>query len=324
MFKRNSALQQQLPFAASELPVTPQGRIYHLDLKPDELASNILIVGDPDRVPLIAGVHLKSTEIDRFHRGLRTITGDARKTGQRVSIVTSGMGTSSLEVILGELVALHEIDFQSRNPRKDVSPINIIRVGTSGGLQTSTRLATPIISSYGVGLDNTGLFYDAEPHNGHCARIEEELHVALAEACASPRFRGRIWPYVASASEQLVDEMKIAAEEAGLEVKSGLTVSNSGFFANQGRDIARIAPSVPNIDQVLAAFDPGLGGQMIENMEMETSFLFHFMNSLGHRAGSICPAIANRAQNTFATKAEIQDGIHASTEVALVALSKLA
>jgi uridine phosphorylase len=125
------------PYKTSDLPVF-NNTVYHLDLKPEELAKNIVIVGNPERVPFIAEEFLCDCEVDRSHRGLRTTTGTFRETGQRVSITTSGMGTPSLEIVLNELVALNEIDFKTMTQKEEFDPLTIIRVGTSGGLQHDT------------------------------------------------------------------------------------------------------------------------------------------------------------------------------------------
>jgi uridine phosphorylase len=324
MLYRSLESQRELPFKPSELPITSDGKIYHLDLRPEQVSNNLLIVGDPERVPLIADGHFTSTEVDHEHRGLRTITGEAKETGQRVSVLTSGMGTPSLEIVLQELVALKEIDFQTLMPKVFAPAISIVRVGTSGGFQAETALGTPIIASYAIGLDNTGLFYDAPYPDADCERIERALHdLITAEQNPESRFAGHIYPYVARADRDLVRLLQAQAQDMGVETKVGLTVSNAGFFANQGRDVCRIEASLPDLENVLAKFDPQLGGQRIENSEMESSFLFHFMNGLDHSAASICPAIANRVTNTFATPEQIKQSVHNSTEIALGALARL-
>jgi uridine phosphorylase len=135
------------------------------------------------------------------------------------------------------------------------------------------------------------------------------------------RFYGKIHPYVTRAEPTLVGALLEASTSLGVPVKTGLTVSNPGFSAPQGRDTARVAPSVPELDQVFSAFDPRVGGQRIENMEMEASFLFHFLGGLGYWAAAICPAIANRQQETF--DIHYQDAIEKATKVALLALATL-
>jgi uridine phosphorylase len=318
------------PFSEADLPIDADGRIYHLQLKPDQLASDILLVGDPGRAEFIGAHFLTDLEVAREHRGLVTATGTAVDTGSRTTIVsparttvaTSGMGTPSLEIVLNELVALNEIDFATRTRKARFPRLHVIRVGTSGGLQSSTALGTPIITTYAAGMDNTGLFYEAPAADETCLRLEEELTETVRQAMApSSRFRGRINPYVSRAEPAVTDALARAAAELGIPVRLGLTVSNSGFFAPQGRDVSRISPSVPELDRIMAGFDPRLDGQRFENMEMEASFLLHYLGGLGHWGGVICPAIANRRHNTF--DHQHLDAMEKAVTVALRALESL-
>jgi uridine phosphorylase len=288
------------PYNASDLPVF-NNKVYHLDLSPKELAKNIIIVGDPERVPFIAEEFLGDREVDRSHRGLRTITGTCRETGQRVSITTSGMGTPSLEIVLNELAALNEIDFSTRARKDEFEPLTIIRVGTSGGLQHDTAMGTLIVTDYAVGLDNTGLFYNVISHDQNCKMLEERVREIIeAAADRGSRFKGKIFPYASRADSDITAKMELEADKLGVNYKKGITVSNSGFFANQGRDISRVPVTVSDIDGLLASFDTGIPGLRIENMEMEASFLLHFMGGLGYRAGVICAVIDNRKEDRFA------------------------
>jgi uridine phosphorylase len=316
------------PFTASDLPIDEEGRIYHLQLKPEQIAPDILIVGDPGRAEFIASTFFSDLEFEHEHRGLVTVTGTADLTGGQATIVsplkttvaTSGMGTSSLEIIVQELVALTEIDFATRTPKTDFPRLHIVRVGTSGALQASTVLGTPIITSYAIGMDNTGLFYEAPYPDETCERLERELEGLVRRSMsADSRFYGKIRPYVSRAEPALVDALLEASARLGVPTKLGLTASNSGFFAPQGRDIARVKPSVPELDRILSEYDPGIGGQRIENMEMEASFLIHFLGGLGHRGGAICTAVANRREDTFAQ--DYQEGVRNSIRVALLALA---
>jgi uridine phosphorylase len=309
------------PLSASDFPVDPAGRVYHLQLHSAELAPNIIIVGDPGRATEIGQRYLVEREFERSHRGLVTVTGRTSE-GLRVTVTTSGMGTPSLEIVLQELVALNEIDFSTRTRKTDFERLHIIRVGTSGGLQGSTTLGTPIITTYGVGFDNTGLFYDSVAADPDCSRIEQELHELLSTAQdPGSRYRGAIYPYVGRCSPEIVEAMIAVAGKLHVPVLRGLTVSNSGFFANQGRDVARIPLAVPDIDRLVAEYDPKLTGERVENMEMETSFLAHFMTGLGYLAGSICPAISNRRLDTFAPT--FGEAIHNAVHIALGALTRL-
>lgn len=311
-----------------DLPIDEQGRIYHLQITPEQLAPDILIVGDPGRAAAIADSFFKEIEVNHEHRGLRTVTGrfiegsGPASEGMRATVVTSGMGTSSLEIVAQEIVALNEIDFETRTRKLDYPRLNIIRVGTAGGLQKETRLGTPIITTYAAGLDNSGLFYDIASTDEECSRLEAELRDLLTSNMdPKSRFLGKISPYVAKVDPAVVSALSEAARDLGIEPVLGLTASNSGFFANQGRDIARVRPSVPDIDRIVAEFDPNLGGQRFENMEMEASFLNLFMGGLGYMSGTICPAIANRREDTF--DHNYAKSIENATKIALRALRKL-
>ena len=318
------------PFSEADLPIDADGRIYHLQLRPDQLAPDILLVGDPGRAEFIGANFLTDLEVAREHRGLVTATGTAAVTGGRTTIIsplratvsTSGMGTPSLEIVLNELVALNEIDFATRTPKARFPRLHVIRVGTSGALQASTKLGTPIVTSCAIGLDNTGLFYETPCPDADCARIEREM-TAMIDSAMLPgsRFRGKISPYVSRAEPAVTKALMAAAADLGIPARLGLTASGSGFFAPQGRDISRLAPAAPGLDRLLAEFDPGLDGQRIENMEMEASFLLHFLGGLGHWAGAICPAIANRRNNTF--DHTYLDAVENATKVALLALASL-
>ena len=316
------------PFTASDLPIDEDGRIYHLQIKQGQIAPDILLVGDPGRAEVIGSIFLRDLEVEHEHRGLVTVTGTSDITGEQATIIspvkatvtTSGMGTPSLEIVVQELVALNEIDFETRTRKPDFARLHILRVGSSGGLQASTELGTPIITSYAIGLDNTGLFYEAPYPDEICERLEQELaHVVKRSMSIESRFYGKIHPYVSRAEPTIVDALLEASASLGVPTKLGLTVSSCGFFAPQGRDTARVKPSVPELDRILSEYDPRVGGQRIENMEMESSFLTHFLGGLGHWAGAICPAIANRRQNTF--DHHYQEAVKNSTKVALLALA---
>jgi uridine phosphorylase len=291
------------PFSQSDLIMSPEGQVYHLAISEKQLSRNILTVGDPDRVSLIAAEFLGTIEHEVFHRGLRTVTGIVKETGQRVSLVTSGMGTPSLEIVLSELMLLNEIDPTTRTRREEIKPLTLIRVGTSGALHDSTLLGSSIISSYAVGLDNTGLFYDIPPADAQCVEIESRVKQMLDEVMErSARFYGKIYPYVAKADEQVLQALTSSAHALGIPHDVGVTVASSGFHGNQGRDVARIAPSVPDIDLHLSKLLLP-GGLRVLNMEMESSHLFHYAGGLGYRAGTVCVAVANRRTETFAKNA---------------------
>lgn len=318
------------PFSASDLPLDEQGRIYHLQIRPDQLAPDILIVGDPGRAEMIGSTFLHDIEVEHEHRGLVTITGLSAFSGEpatilspiKTTVTTSGMGTPSLEIILQELVALNEIDFATRLPKPRFPRLQIIRVGTSGALQASTRLGTLIITSYAIGMDNTGLYYEVPYPDQTCLQLEKDIH-QLVNNSMQPGSRnyGKIHPYVSRAEPKVVNALLEAAQRLGATAKIGLTVSCGGFFAPQGRDIARVRPSLPDLDRIFSDFNPELADQRIENMEMESSFLNHFLGGLGYWGGSICATIAHRREDRF--KHDYQKIVRSSIEVALSALAAL-
>jgi uridine phosphorylase len=273
---------------------------------------------------------LRDLEVEQEHRGLVTVTGTSEITGEQATIIsplkatamTSGIGTPSLEIVVQELVALNEIDFETRTRKFEFPRLHVLRVGTSGGLQASTKLGTPIITSYAIGMDNTGLLYEVPYPDETCERLEQELDDLVRRSMSTAsRFKAKIHPYVARAEPTLVDALVEASATLGVPTKVGLTVSNCGFFAPQGRDIARVKPSIPELDRVFGEYDPRVGNQLIENMEMEASFLTHFLSGLGYWAGAICPAIANRQEDTF--DHHYLEAIENSTKVALLALANL-
>lgn len=318
------------PYTAADLPIDDQGRIYHLQLKPGQVATDILLVGDPGRAEFIGSNFLRDVEVEHEHRGLVTVTGTSTVSGGRATIIsplrttvmTSGMGTPSLEIVVNELVALHEIDFETRRRKPSYPRLHILRLGTSGALQSTTRLGTLIITSYAIGLDNSGLFYEVPYPDETCRRLEQELGQVVRDAMPrDSRFQAKIHPYVSRAEPALAAELLQTAQELGASARRGLTVSASGFFAPQNRDIGRLKPSIPGLIHSLAAYDPGLDGQRFENMEMEASFLLHFMGGLGHWAGVICPTIANRQENTF--DPNYQQAVEMATQVALRTLANL-
>lgn len=309
------------PFPPADLPLS-DGRVYHLDLRPEELARDIIIVGDPERVPFLAAEFLADREVDRSHRGFRSITGHCTDTGQRISIITSGIGAPSTEIVLNELAALNEIDFRTRRRKSSWEPLTVIRLGTCGGLQPDTSLGTLVVTDYVIGLDNTGLFYDTPYPDPCCQKLEERVREVLADGVAEgKRFRGKIFPYAARANPEVRVALEKEALHRGVPCKRGVTVSSAGFFANEGRRVSRVEPTAPEIDSLLGAMDTGMPGVKVENMEMEAAFLLHFLGGLGYRAGAVCAVIDKRGDGSFAV--HYPDMIREAAQVTMRALSSL-
>jgi uridine phosphorylase len=315
------SLKQESHFSNADLPII-DGRVYHLGLKPEDLANHILIVGDFERVPRIAQEYFNTIETDVTHRGLRTITGIVRDTGQRVSVVTSGMGTPSLEIVLNEIIALNEIDFHTRTRKSVYDMLTVIRVGTSGSLHPDTELGTLILTDYAVGLDNTGFFYDCAHPENNMEILEGKIRDALDGSIpVNSRFKGKIYPYISRAHQDVTRALESEAGMLGVNFKRGITVTNSGFFANQGRTVSRIPLTVSEIDGILSEVDTGMEGLRMENMEMEASFLLYFLGALGYRAGVVCVVIDNRREDKFTSQYERY--ISDASKVALRALATL-
>jgi len=304
-------------YAVSDLPFNG-GVAYHLGITAEHLAPAIVLVGDPERVDFIAERFFESTEMRVSHRGLTTCTGIVRDTKQRVTVATTGMGAPSTEIVLNELAALAEVDTTTLTRISErAASLTLIRVGTAGALQRTTTLGTSIISSHAVGVDSTAWFYGngvtTDPVALDLARfVDRQLDLALEGGDPA---RGKIHAYGAIADGEVVAALRDAAQELGVDHSVGATFTASGFFAPQGRDVSRLAPSIPDLDRCIAR-DP-----RFLNMDMETAFVLHFCGALGYRAGAICVAAANRELDTFATDIGAHGGD--AVRVALSALAKM-
>ncbi len=290
-------MEQRL--SPDDLPVS-DGRVYHLDLAPGELARRVIVVGDPDRVPLLADELLETREVDRFHRGFRSITGVAAETGQRVSFVTSGIGAPSTEIVLNELAALNEVDFATMSRRDDWQPLTLVRLGTSGGLNPGTPVGSLVLTDYVLGLDNTALCYDIPLPDDTCALLEEQCRRAIS-ACerAGSRFSGSLAPYAARADRDLLAALAAEAFLCTFPVVRGVTISSPGFFAEQGRGVARVGTTHQDLLEALEHLDCVGSGLAVQNMEMEAGFFLHFLGGLGYRGAAVCVVINRRSGGIF-------------------------
>jgi uridine phosphorylase len=228
------------------------------------------------------------------------------------------MGAPSAEIVLNEISALAEVDGSTRTRRfARGANLTIIRVGTSGALQPATSLGTAIISSHAVGLDSSAWFYaEGLTHDPTARELAGAVEGALERVLAPqhPAF-GKIHPYGAVADVTVVAALSQSAQELGVSHEVGATITASGFFAPQGRHISRVAPSVPDIDRVLAR-DP-----RFLNMDMETSFVLHLCGAFGYRAGAVCVAAAHRELDTFSI--DIVAQVSNAVRVALWALARV-
>jgi uridine phosphorylase len=276
---------------ASELPVV-DGRVYHLRLAPNELANNVIVVGDPARADKVAA-YFDKVDIRVQNREYVIRTGTLK--GMPITVIATGIGTDNNEITLVEAYSLKDFNLETR-VRKEVStPLNIIRVGTCGGLQKENDVGTLAISSYSIGIDNTGLFYDVESPDALAQKIEDEAYRIITEATPDGRrFKGKIHPYVSKPDRQVVEAL-IRNVKGKYDV--GITTTASGFFGPQGREIEGLDLTVPMLQEKLAELN--VAGQRIINFEMESSLIFHLGAKLGYKTGMICPIIANRPKGNF-------------------------
>lgn len=265
--------------AESELIINDRGAIYHLDLRPEELASTVITVGDPDRVREVSK-YFDSIEVQRQHREFITHTGYVGK--KRITVLSSGIGPDNIDIVVNELDALVNIDFQTREVRPELRSINIIRIGTSGSLQADIPVDSFVASTHGLGVDNLLNFYRHE-HN------EEEKQL-LHSFITHTQIHGQIGnPYINSGAASLIKNFVEGFHQ-------GITVTCPGFYGPQGR-ILRLGISNPDLINRLTDFR--FGQHRITNFEMETSAIYGLGKLLGHNCLAVNAIVANRVQKEF-------------------------
>lgn len=266
------------PFPASELIVNPDGSIYHLGLRPEQLADTVIVVGDPERVPMISR-HFEHIEHRVHKREFVTHTGTYR--GTRMSVISSGMGTDNVEILLTELDALVNIDLQRRLPKPESRSLRIVRVGTSGSIRSDIPLRSFVASAVGVGIDTLMCFYDYETPQ------EQGLRAAMQQL--QQHLDLPFEPYAAAASPLLLERF------SGLT--RGVTLTCPGFYAPQGRELR--APARVK-DWVLRLQSFNYEGIRLTNLEMETAGYYAMAQLLGHHMISLNAILADRATGNFA------------------------
>jgi uridine phosphorylase len=283
-------------FPPSELIITPRGAIYHLNLKPEEIGDTILLVGDPARTEKVAKF-FDSVELKREHREFKSITGDLK--GQRVTVLSTGIGTDNIDIVLNELDALVNIDFETRRERESKKSLRLIRLGTSGSLSPDIPAGSVVISAFGLGTDGLLNYYSPQ-----FAQEETELTRIFSEICQYPHDWAK--PYAVKADEDLLHTLSAVAF-------SGITVTACGFYGPQGR----ILRAKPRIDDLLSRYQAvKFGGYAVTNFEMETSAIYGMSRILGHRAVSVSVIVANRVRKEFSTDpdADVENMIRYSLE----------
>lgn len=264
-------------FPPSELLIEPNGAIYHLGVKPEQLAEKIILVGDPNRVPLVAS-YFSEQECDVQHREFRTITGTYK--GKRISVVGTGIGCDNIDIVVNELDALANIDFGTRYEKEQFRQLQMVRIGTCGGLQEYTPIGSYVCSVKSVGFDGLLNFYAGR--NEVCdLPMERALlnHLGWSGNMCQPA------PYVIAADEELIG--RIAKDD----MVRGATVACGGFFGPQGRRL-RVPLADPRQNEKIESFE--YRGERITNFEMESSALAGLSALMGHKAVTVCLVIANR------------------------------
>jgi uridine phosphorylase len=263
-------------YSEADLILNPDGSVYHLNLKPKNVAKNIIVVGDPGRVYHISK-HFDNIEFEMNKREFVTHTGTYKN--KHLSVMSTGIGVDNIEIVMIELDALLNIDLKKRIPKEKKESFNIVRIGTSGAIQEDIKVDSQVVSEYGIGMDNLMQYYNMEQTEFELEigkKIQNELNLSFA-------------PYVVKGSE-------ILKEKLGKGVKGGNTVTSPGFYAPQGRQL-RLNVKNPKLLDQITYFNHN--GFWLTNFEMETSMLYAFARMLGHEAITINAILSNRVKGTF-------------------------
>jgi uridine phosphorylase len=269
----------QQPIGASELIINPRGAVYHLDLRPEELADTIITVGDPDRVAHVSQ-YFDHIEHRSAHREFITHTGFIGS--KRISVMSTGIGPDNIDIALNEVDALVNIDFETSCINDIKKSVSVIRLGTCGSLQGEVGVDQLVAGTHGLGVDNLLHFY--QPNNN-----PEELAILAAFEQHTNIQAHHIKPYISSASAGLLKHFTEGYNH-------GITVTCPGFYGPQGR-ILRLPLKMPNLVDQMTSFR--FGNHHIANFEMETSAIYGLCNLLGHQCLSINVIVANRVKKEF-------------------------
>jgi len=267
------------PIPNSQLVFNEEGAIYHLNLFPEMLADNVILVGDPGRVPMISN-HFDNIEYKRSNREIVTHTGTYK--GKRITVLSTGMGTDNIDIVLNELDAVANINFEKRMPKAEHRTLNLVRIGTSGALQPEIDIDTCVASRYAVGLDGLAYFY-----KDYKSVINNEMTDAFIKDMHYPTDLPK--PYVIESSPELFNRINDGFHQ-------GITATSPGFYGPQGRCI-RAELNYPRINHDIENFR--FNEWKVTNFEMESSALFLLAKILGHNALTVCVIAANRVLEKF-------------------------
>lgn len=264
-------------FEESELIINPDGSVFHLHVRPEDLADKVILVGDPGRVELVAS-HFDTKECNIESREFHTITGTYN--GKRIMVTSTGIGCDNIDIVMNEIDALANIDFNTRTEKEKIRQLDIVRIGTCGGLQPYTPVGTFICSEKSIGFDGLLNFY--EGRNAVCDLAMERAllnHLGWTGNMCAPA------PYIIDADSELVERI------ADKDMVRGVTIACGGFFGPQGRQL-RIPLTDPKQNEKIEKFE--YNGLKITNFEMESSALAGLAHLMGHKATTCCMVIANR------------------------------
>ena len=264
----------------SELILNPDGSIYHLNLRPEQVADTIILVGDPNRVPRVSA-YFDTIEFSTQKREFCTHTGTYK--GKRLTALSTGIGPDNIDIVINELDALFNIDLHTRKPKEQLTSLNIVRFGTSGSLQADIPVDSFVLSSHGLGMDNMLHAYKDAPNVREIA-MEEAFMVHTQWNTDKGR------PYIVGCGEILKQQLLTD------KVFEGITGTAPGFYGPQGR-MLRLPVQDPTLNDKLHSFN--YKGYRMTNLEMETSAIYGLSKLLGHQAVSLNAIIANRAAGTF-------------------------
>jgi uridine phosphorylase len=264
---------------SSELILNSRGAIYHLNLRPEELADTVITVGDPDRVQEVSK-HFDRVEYQLQHREFITHTGYIGR--HRLSVISTGIGPDNIDIVLNELDALVNIDLEKRQTKKDLKQLKIVRIGTSGSLQEDIPVDSFVASTHGIGMDNLMHFYRQENN-------EEENQILQAFEAHTQLHNHLSHPYLFGAGMGLLKKFTKGYHQ-------GMTVTCPGFYGPQGR-VLRLGLQLPGLNDSLTRFR--FGNHRITNFEMETAAIYGLGRALGHSCLSLNAIVANRLTRTF-------------------------
>lgn len=263
----------------SELVLAADGSLYHIHLRGEQIADNVILVGDPQRVDMFKPM-FGDIEYETLSREIHSITGSYK--GKRITVLSTGMGTDNIDIVVNELDAAVNMDLEHRMVKSTHRSLNLIRLGTSGALHAEVPVGSIVASEYALGLDGLLNFYKHDS----CV-FEEEMVEAFCNHALLPQCFAQ--PYIAKGDNVLIKQL-------AFDSYKGITATAPGFYAPQGRRV-RLEPTIANINGILASFN--YKGNKIMNFEMETSAIYGLSKLLGHRALTMCLIIANRESGTF-------------------------